>query len=220
MEQSIKILIVDDHSLVRQGMRMMLDREADLQVAGDVGNLAEALALLSREPVDLVIMDYSLKGETGDDNTRAILAAHPGLSVLATTSFDDRSTIEAMLGAGARGYVLKDAAKEEFLAAVRNTAAGRTHLSPEVTEALIGGLLPQGRDAAAPAATLPADLTPRERDILLLIVQEHTTREIAEKLFISPKTVENHRINLMQKTGARNLAGLVKYALKHGLIEN
>lgn len=223
MDNGIKILIVDDHQLVRQGMRLLLDREEDMEVAGDVGDLKEALEILSAKAVDLVIMDYSLKGEKGDENTRVILSNYPALKVLATTSFNDRSTIEAMLRAGAKGYVLKDAARDDFLRAVRETAAGRTHLGPEVAEALLGDLIPgHSKPVTAPSAArapAPVEITPREREVLVLITQELTTREIGEKLFISPKTVENHRINLMQKTGARNIAGLVKYALRHGLVD-
>lgn len=226
MDNPINILIVDDHELVRQGMRLLLDREADLHVVEDVGDLAEAMDALGRETVDLVIMDYSLKGEKGDDNTRTILKTYPELRVLATTSFDDRSTIEAMLKAGARGYVLKDAAKEDFLLAVRNTAAGRTHLGPDVADKLLVDLLPGEAQAPKPEpkptkeweGEMP-DLTPREKEVLTLIAQEYTTKEIGEKLFISPKTVENHRINLMQKTGSRNLAGLVRLAMRWGLVE-
>lgn len=205
--KDIKILIIDDHTLVRQGMQMILEQESDLTVVGDVSHLFAALEILRREMVDLIIMDYSLENETGDENSKRILAEFPQVRILAVSSFSDASVVRAMLEAGATSYLIKGGSKEDLLMAARATAEGQTFISGKVSRSL---LLP---------SSAPVELTNREKEVLRLITQEHTTKQIADTLNISPKTVEKHRLNLMQKTGAKNVVGLVRYALKSGIAD-
>ncbi len=204
----IQILLLDDHALVRAGMRLLIDEEPDLKVVAEAVNLREARTHLKSNPVDLVVMDYSLPGPNGDVLTEALLEEFSDLVILATTSSTEPRVIRAMLAAGAKGYLVKGASREEFLRAIRTTAAGQPFLSPEATTGLLRNFDP------------PIEPSPRELDVLRLIAEEYTTKEIAQRLHLSPKTVENHRTSLLQKVGARNVVGLVRFALRAGWIEN
>ena len=207
MSDKIRLLIVDDHTMVRQGMRLLLEKEADMEVVGDVGTSSEAFEAMRSNEVDLVIMDFSLNGETGDQITSRLKEEFPKVKIIATTSFDEPHIVKAMLKAGASSYLVKGATRKEFLEAIRLTARGQTFLSPSATQALL-------QDSGS-----PVQLTARETEILKLIAAQMTTNEIANQLHLSSKTVENHRLNLMQKIGARNVVGLVIYAFRNGYVE-
>jgi DNA-binding NarL/FixJ family response regulator len=199
---------------------MLLSTEPDIEIVGLVGTEAAALEVLAHHPVDVVIMDYDLKVVFGHEVIRSIKSSYPAIHVLALTSYDEKGVIRTMVEAGAISYMLKDAEREELVAAVRSTAKGLSWFSQDISRILLQDILPNNalnRRSLSEAA--PSELTPREIEVLKLIVAEKTNKEIAEILFISSKTVENHRNNLMQKIAARNTAGLVKYALRHRIAE-
>lgn len=215
-----RIFLVDDHPLLRQGLKAVLDQQADLQVVGEAANGTEAIGQMEADQVDLVIMDYHLKAELGPDAIQRIRALFPEIYFLALSSYDEKEIIQKMVKAGAISFVLKDAEQSELLAAVRATSQGKSWFSSEISQILLQDLLPNAGNKHADKTFVctPEELTRREIEVLKLIAAEHTNREIAELLFISAKTVDNHRSNLLQKIGARNTAGLVKFALHYDLV--
>ena len=221
-EKSTKILIVDDHPMLREGLAVVLNAQPGLEVCGLAGSVQESLQVMEEQLADLAIIDYSLKEEVGSQVAAALVEKYPSLRILAISSISDKSNIRDMVKAGAIGFVLKDAHLTELLEAVRTTASGRTFFSREVSAILLDDLLKVANptNAASKKNYLckPSDLTQREMEVLQEIVAENTNKEIADNLHISVKTVENHRQNLMQKIGARNTAGLVRFALENGLI--
>jgi DNA-binding NarL/FixJ family response regulator len=218
MKKKTRIFIVDDHTLLRDGLRLMLNNEDDLEVVGEADTGEDALKMMEGLNVDLVLMDYFLKGTLGSDAIKTIKAVYPDIHVLALTSYDEKGVIRAMIQAGAISYMLKDAERSELIDAIRSTAQGVSWFSRDISRILLQDLLPTSDGPAKGFFECnPNTLTAREVDVLKLIVAEKTNREIADELFISIKTVENHRSNRMRKIGARNTAGLVKYAIRHSL---
>lgn len=218
MRERIKILLVDDHPMLREGLAVIFNAQEDMEVTGGAGNMAEAIALNESKPAQVAVVDYSLKQELGSDVAAKLREQDPRIKVLAISSVASKTTIKAMVKAGATGFVLKDAPVEDLLEAVRVTARGEKYFSREVSSILLEDLFV---DRSAPPkqtyACKPEDLTSREIDVLKSIVDENTNKEIAEQLFISVKTVENHRQSLMQKIGARNIAGIVRFALRNNI---
>lgn len=208
----MKIIIADDHGIVRSGIRLLLETRPDLDVIGEAADGIEARDLAIREQPDLAILDVKMPGLTGLQATREIKAHAPGVQVLILSMHDDERYLFEALRAGASGYVLKSQADSDLLAAIRSVQRGEPFLSPGAQQALIRDLLERG----APA---DSDLTPREEEIVKLVAEANTTREIAELLHLSEKTVENHRANAMKKLGMRDRVELVRYAIREGLIE-
>lgn len=220
MSSVVNILLVDDHPMLRTGLSMLLNTHDDLQVVVEAGSRDESIEAVKTHSVDLAIVDYSLVDEKGSDVAIALLEINPELKILGISSFSTKSIITEMAQAGATGFVLKDADVHELLEAVRITAAGKNFFSRGVSTILLGDILankPKPQNPGQQFACAPQDLTKRERDVLENIVGEKTNQEIADELYISKKTVENHRQNLMQKIGARNTAGIVKFALMNQL---
>jgi len=214
----IKVILVDDHAIVRDGLKSLLARESDIEVVGEAENGPEALkAIRSRKP-DVVVMDISMPGLSGIDVTRKIGADYPDVLVLALSMHSDSRHIAEMLAAGAKGYLLKDCAFDELATAIHAVSEGRTFLSPAASQVVVGDYVRQvadsGKNAAEPQ-TKP--LSPREREVLALICAGPSTKEIAARLNLSPKTVETHRRQIMEKLGIYSVAGLTKYALREGL---
>lgn len=207
MSERIRILLVDDHQVVREGLRALLDVEPDFDVVGEATDGFEAVRLTGELGPSLVVMDVGLPGATGVDATKRIAERYPGVRVVMLSMHDDGPTVERALRAGAEGYVLKGAGSGVLKEAIRVVAAGERYLSPEVAEYLLAVAEPNRRPG----------LTQREREILKLVAEGHTGKQIANLLAISPKTVENHRGHIMDKLGIRTTAGLVRYALKAGL---
>ena len=220
MENKTQILLVDDHVMLMESMAAILNMQPDLEVTGMASSVQEALERIKDRKVDLAVVDYSLKEEVGSQVVEALKKELPNLKFLAISSLYDKSSVKAMVKAGAIGFVLKDADIHELLEAIRATASGRNYFSREVSAILLDDLLANKPPTSrANFACKPSDLTEREVDVLREIVNEKTNKEIADSLYISIKTVENHRQNLMQKIGARNTAGLVRFALQNGLVE-
>jgi two-component system, NarL family, response regulator LiaR len=204
--------MVDDHALVRQGVTLFLGKEPDLEIVGAVGTSAEALHLVNEQAPDVVLMDVSLGEESGLELTRRLKLIRPSLRILVVTAHTDDNIVADMLRAGADGYVLKDMAIEELAQAIRAVAAGQFVLHPLVARRWA---VLSRQEAPARSET---DLTPREVEVLRLMSDGSTSKEIGRHLSLSVKTVENHRANILAKLGARNAAEAISRALDRGLI--
>ena len=212
---NIKIFLADDHKIVRDGIKLMLESQAGIDVVAEAENGMDVLKKLEHEMVDLIVMDINMPEMDGITATRAIKEKYPDLKVLALTMSNDDLHIRQMIQAGASGYIMKSAGRNELKEAIHTIMEGKHYFSDEATQSIMMDLVKGKGKSSSPD---PIHITDRELEILELIVQEHTNQEIAEKLYISSRTVDAHRRNLLQKTGARNTAGLVKYAFQHTLI--
>jgi len=218
-----RLILVDDHAVVRSGLRMLLENEPDLAIVGEAGTAREAFSLIEAARPDVVLMDIGLPDRSGIEATREIKAAHPAVAVVALTIHEDAEYFFQMLQAGASGYVPKRAAPQELLFAVRSAAAGEVYLDPSLAKLLVRDFVALVRDFVArgpvEALTDPEHrLTERELEVLAYVAEGASTQEIAEALGISPKTVGRHRENLMRALGLHTRTELVKYAIRHGLI--
>jgi DNA-binding NarL/FixJ family response regulator len=207
----MRVLIADDHGIVRSGIRLLLERQADIEVIGEAADGAEAREMAIRERPDLAILDVKMPKLTGLQATREIKSQAPEVSVLILSMHDDERYLFEALKAGASGYVLKAQADTDLLAAIRAVERGEPFLTPEAQRTLIRDVLERGSGGE--------ELTPREEEIVKLVAEAHTTKEIAAILHLSEKTVENHRANAMRKLGMRDRVELVRYAIRRGLIE-
>jgi DNA-binding NarL/FixJ family response regulator len=212
----IRILLADDHALVRRGVRLILDREPDLEVVAEAGDGAEAIETARTHELDLVVMDIAMPRMTGLQATRELLALKPGVRVLMLTMHDNEQYFFQALKAGASGYVLKSVADRDLVAACRAAMRDEPFLYPGAVTALIRNYL----DRVRHGEELPEQvLTAREEEVLKLVAEGHSSKEIAEMLFISIKTVHRHRENLLHKLGMRDRLELTRYAIRAGLIE-
>lgn len=211
---SLRIILADDHQLLRQGLRALLEDEADLEVVGEAENGHEAVRLCKQLRPDLVVMDVGMPQLNGMEATRQILADNAAVRVLALSMHSDRRFAAGMLQAGAAGYLLKDAALEELVRAIRTVAAGKTYLSPAITEVVMEDYV-QRLGAVEGGAF--AVLSAREREVLQALAEGKSTREIAAALHVSVKTIETHRQQIMNKLDIHSVAELTKYAVREGL---
>lgn len=210
-----RILLADDHAVVRKGLRLVLDAEPDLEVVGEAGDGGEAVELALSEDVDLAILDVSMPRLTGLQAARELSQRRPGLRILILSMYDTEQYFFEALKAGASGYVLKSMADRDLVEACRATMRGEPFLYPAAVRALIRDHLERAAEQGGPNEVL----TPRELEVLKLIAEAHTTKEIAELLVISPKTVERHRANILDKLGMRDRVELTRYAIRRGLVE-
>ena len=208
----IRVVIADDQALVRDGFGMILDAQPDIEVVAEAGDGTEARELAVRERPDLAILDVKMPKLTGLQATREIRQQAPEVSVLILSMHDDERYLFEALKAGASGYVLKRQADVDLLDAVRAVQRGEPFLTPDAQRALIKDVLDRGSEQAD-------ELTPREQEVVKLVAEAHTNREIAEILHLAEKTVESHRANAMRKLGMRDRVELVRYAIRRGLIE-
>jgi two-component system response regulator NreC len=211
----IRLLLVDDHEIVRAGLRMLFQAEKDMEIAGEVGSGEEALQAVRELKPDVVLMDVVMLGMNGIEATRRIKQAAPEVAVLALTMHEDEQYFFEMLSAGASGYVPKRAAPDDLVSAIRAVSQGNVFLYPTLAKALVKDFLQR---AELGVATPAEELTSREREVLTCIAEGLTNREIAETLVISAKTVDRHRENIMRKLNLHNRVELVKYAIEKGLI--
>jgi len=215
---SIRVLICDDHIMVRQGVRMVLQSEADIELVGEAGRGEEACALTEQLRPDVVIMDISLPDISGIEATKRIKAALPQVRIIGLTMHEEEPYVLELLKAGADGYIVKRSAAADLVGAIRAVVQGQAILDPVVTRAVVSGYVT--RPTAAEKATAEeVPLTPREREILILVAEGNTNAEIAKKLFISEKTVQTHRSNILDKLNIHDRTELVRYAIRAGLIE-
>jgi DNA-binding NarL/FixJ family response regulator len=211
-----RILLADDHAVVRGGLRMVLDAEPDLEVVREASDGVEAVQIVLRDQIDLAVLDVSMPRMTGLQAAREISQRRPEVRVLMLSMHDNEQYFFEALKAGASGYVLKTAANADFVEACRATMRGEPFLYPSAAAALMRDYL----DRAARGEAAPSDpLTPRELDVLKPIAEGHTSEEIADMLFISKKTVDRHRANILEKLGMRNRVELTRYAIRRGLVE-
>ena len=213
----IRLLLVDDHEVVRSGLRMLLDDQPDLTIEGEAGSGAQALALAAELKPDVAVMDITLPDMSGIDVTRRIKAAVPQVAVVALTIHEDEQYFFEMLQAGASGYVPKRAAPDDLLTAIRAAYRGETYIYPSLAKLLVRDFLARGGETGTNETI--NGLTPREQEVLALLAEGRTNEEIADLLSISAHTVARHRENLMGKLGLHSRSELVKYAIRKGLIE-
>ena len=210
-----RILLADDHALVRSGLRMIIDAEPDLQVVAEAADGYEAVSALEQTPVDLAILDIAMPRMTGLQAAREINRSHPHVRILILSMYDNEQYFFEALKAGASGYVLKSVADRDLLEACRATMRGEPFLYAGAVTALIRDYLHRARQGELPDTIL----TPREEEVLKLIAEGYSTREIAATLTISAKTVDRHRTNILAKLGLRDRLALTRYAIRAGLIE-
>lgn len=211
----ITVFLADDHGVVRDGLRSILEAQPDLSVVGAAGDGRQTVHQVQQLRPDVVVMDIAMPALNGIEATQRILDTCPDTEVVILSVHATTEHIYRALEAGARGYLLKESAGQEVVDAVRAAHAGRRFLSQQITENVIDGYLRQRQDA--PARSPLERLSPREREILQLVVEGKSSAEIAETLYLSPKTVETYRSRLMQKLGVGDLPGLVKFAIQNGL---
>jgi DNA-binding NarL/FixJ family response regulator len=209
---SIRILLADDHALLRDGLRSILARERDVEVVGEAADGRAAVDQARKLAPDVVVMDVGMADLNGIEATRRIRSASPNTRVLALSTHSDRRYVAGMLDAGASGYVVKVSAYDELIRAVRAVVSGRVYLSPAVADRAGE----TRKDASRPEGPA-AGLAPREREVLQLIAEGHRTPEIARRLRISAHTVETHRRNIMQKLDIHSVADLTRYAIREGI---
>jgi two-component system, NarL family, response regulator NreC len=209
----IRVLVVDDHAVVRSGLRLLIDAEDDMQTVGEAGTVRDAIFEARTAEPDLILMDVVMPGESGIEGLPKLLHEHPHVKVLVLSMQDDPRYVREAFAAGASGYVLKEAADAEVVTAIREVAAGGRYVHPELGARLVAA----EADAARAAEEDP--LSEREREVLRLLALGYTNQEIAKQLFISVRTAETHRAHVMQKLRLESRAELVRYAIAHGLLE-
>ena len=215
-EKIIKVLVVDDHQLIIDGLKSLLQDEPDIVFAGGTNSMQQAIDFVTNNQVQVVLADINMPEGSGIETTRKLKAMQPDIQVLALTMHEDINMIRKMVEAGASGYILKRTNMNEVLEAIRVVAKGGKYLGRDVQEILLNNM---GQpEKPAEQTENPSRLTQRESEILNLITKELRNEEIAEKLFISERTVETHRRNIFTKTKTKSIVGLIKYAIANGLI--
>ena len=212
---SIRILLADDHKIVRDGLRTLIGKEAGMEVIGEAENGRKALKMAEKIRPNVVIIDVTMPDMNGIEATKKMVTEIPGVKVIALSMHSDRRFVLGMLEAGASGYLMKDCAFDELAKAVRSVSTGQTYLSPSIADVLVKGYLDKVNEKLSVARS---PLTEREREILQLLAEGRSSKEIAAHLGVSVKTVETHRRNMMQKLNMRSVAELTKYAIREGLI--
>jgi two-component system response regulator NreC len=213
---TIRLLLVDDHAVVRSGLKMLLENERDVEIIGEASSASEAMEAATRLKPNVILMDIGLPDLSGIDATREIKKRTPDVAIVALTIHEDEEYFFRMLEAGASGYVPKRAAPEELLTAIRAAATGQVYLYPSLAKLLVRDFLDGGRAAEQEA---PSDLTDREHEVLTYLAEGASNEEIATSLVISPKTVARHRENIMRKLNLHSRAELVRYAIRKGIIK-
>jgi two-component system response regulator NreC len=207
------VVLVDDHHVVRSGLRLLLDGQEDIDVVGEAGNAKDAVFRARALKPDVILLDVVMPGESGIEVLPKLLKESPGTKVLVLSMQDDPSYVREAFAAGASGYVLKEAADEEVVSAVREVAAGGNYVHPALGARMVAAEAKERADAEADP------LSEREREVLRLLALGHTNQEIAQQLYISVRTAESHRAHIMQKLRLTTRAELVRYALTHGLLD-
>lgn len=212
---TVRIVIADDHQLLREGIRSLLRSEKRFQFVGEAKNAAEAKDLIIRNEVDVLITDINMPGTSGIELTQWVKLRYPEVKVLVLTMYKERSVIREIFKAQAEGYILKNTGKDELIQAIGRITDNGTYYSQEV----LHQMLFNERDKARSQTDARQVLTPREIEVVRLISEEYSTATIAEKLFLSPRTVDTHRKNILEKTGAKTIVGLMRYVFDNNLLE-
>ena len=215
----MRILLVDDHKLIRDALKLYMEDDDEFEIVEEAGNGQEALILLKTIKVDVAMLDISMPVMDGIVCAQEIRKLYPDIKVLALSMMNDNQFIKQMLAAGALGYILKNSGEEEIKKALRKVYAGESYYSAEVAETVMQNMM-KGGIKRSNKLVVDLPLTSREEEVLHLIIKEYTNQEIADELFISPRTVDAHKRNLLEKTGSKNIAGLVLYAIEKNLFED
>lgn len=211
---SIRVVLADDHRIIREGIRNLLDREKDIDVIGEASDGHEVIQKNRELEPDVLVMDITMPNLNGIDATRKIIKQNPETRIIALSMHSDHHFVAEMLQAGATAYLLKDCVYDELVQAIQLVHQGKTYLSPEVASLLVKDYRSQVQQTTTPKGDT---LSPREREVLQLMAEGNSTKEIAEKLFLSVKTIEAHRSQIMRKLDIHNIAELTKYAIREGL---
>jgi two-component system NarL family response regulator len=207
-----RLVLADDHQMFRHALRAMLEKQPGMKIVGEASNGEELIDIVSHQPVDIVCVDIGMPGMNGIEATRRILAIRPQIKVIGLSAFSDRQFVLDLLNAGATGYVTKAEAGEELLRAIHTVQQSKTYLCPDVAATVTSALLDNSpNDVSAPR------ITARERQVLQLIAEGHTSARIADRLHLAPSTVEVHRRNIMRKLDLHSVAELTKYAIRSGI---
>jgi len=209
-----RIILADDHRIIRAGIRNLLDQEQDLAVVGEASDGREVIRLNQDLQPDVLIMDITMPNLNGIDATRQIIKQNPETKIIALSMHSDHHFVAEMLQAGATAYLLKDCVSDELVQAIRLVCQGKTYLSPEIASLLVKDYRSQVQQTTTSKSET---LSPREREVLQLLAEGNSTKNIAEKLFLSVKTIEAHRAQIMRKLDIHNVAELTKYAIREGL---
>ena len=212
---SIRVLIADDHKIMLAGLRSLLEKQTDFEVVGEADNGRKAVQMAQEKTPDVVVMDVSMPDLNGIEATKQIIESLPDTRVIALSMHSDKRFVMGMLRAGASGYLLKDCASQELANAILQVAGGKKYLSPEITGVVIDDFLQGASSKEVASAT--SKLSPREREVLQLIAEGWSTKQIASHLYVSIKTIETHRRQIMKKLDLHNIADLTKYAIREGL---
>jgi two-component system, NarL family, response regulator NreC len=218
LSSPVRILLVDDHALVREGLISLINPQPDLQVVGEAGSVREAITMAHSLRPDVILMDFTLPDGKGDEATRVILSALPEIKIIFLTVHDDDERLFAAISAGATGYLLKSVRSADLLNRLRGVIRGDVALSPSIGRRILEQLSHQPKRRSTEPG-VGDELTEREIEVLRFIVQGHTNRQIADRLNLSVRTVEYHRANLTSKLGLHSRADLVRYAAEHGLLD-
>lgn len=210
---SIKVLVADDHKVVREGLRTLIEKQPGMEVIAEAENGRMALKLIKKLSPDIALMDIAMPDLNGIEATRQIVAEAPSTKVIALSMHSDRQFVTRMMSAGASGYLLKDCAFEEVARAIRSVMARQIYLSPKIVSIVVKAFLRRSE----PSDSMLSVMSPREREVLQLIAEGKTTKQIALRLHISAKTVDTHRRNIMDKLDIHSIAELTKYAIREGL---
>ncbi len=215
----IKIIVVDDHQIVRDGIYLLVMNVPDVEIMGEAGNGDELFELLKKQQPDVIVLDLSLPKISGLEICRILHKDYPHIKVIVFSSYNDEDSIVNALKAGAKGYIPKDVFREELVTAIRAVREGQEYLSNSIPNTILLNFIKRDREKEKFDYDKLADLTKREIEVLKLIAEGLSYKEIAEKLFISFRTVETHKNNILQKLGLKTTVDLVKYAIKNKLIE-
>lgn len=207
----IRVALAEDHDILREGLQSLLKEEKDIKIVAEGANGQELIDLLQLNPVDIILMDINMPVMNGLDATRYITKHFKEIKILVLSMMDHPRYLQQMIEAGASGYVLKSAGKDELVHAIKEVAAGRSYISPEISQKM------ENNPSASKANAVK--LTKRELEILQLLAQGMTNKEIAEKIFLSRRTVETHRKNLIDKTNSKNSFALIRYAMENGILK-
>lgn len=214
----IRVLVADDHTIVREGVRILLEAQPDIEVVGEAADGQEALARVRELQPDIVLIDIAMPNLNGLEATRAIKRDYPNVQTIALTMYESDEYFFQILNAGASGYILKKAASADLLSAIRAVYAGEVFLYPSVARRLVSDYLSRVKSGEEKSSY--DGLTAREREVLKLIAEGHTNQAIADKLVISPSTVQTHRTRIMQRLNLHNRAELIQYAIRKGLLDS
>jgi two-component system response regulator NreC len=212
----IKVLVADDHTILRQGIKSLLANEEEIEVIGEAKDGREALTIIEETLPDVILMDIAMPGLNGLEATRRIKKKFPRMKVLVLTMYTNEEYIFQILNAGANGYLVKETAFQDLISAIKAVYKNEAFMSPSISKKVINSYIKRAQNDEEETCEV---LTTREREILQLIAEGNSSKKIAELLFISPKTVETHRTHIMNKLNIHNRTGLVKYAIRKGIVE-